>query len=100
VLLGTDLPGGAGSAEQMMEEEKMLRKVAQRGVVKLFNAVRQAQVRGEEAAKEAKGVGRGRKEDRVGEMSKKGFLEMVAGGGVGSEGIGKAATVMEEEEEA
>jgi len=46
VLLGTDVPGGAGSAEQMMEEEKRL--------------------------------------------SKKGFLEMVAGGGVKAEVMGKA----------
>lgn len=67
----------------MVEEEKRLRKTAQRGVVKLFNAVRQAQVRAEEARKESKVVrgSRGRKEERMGEMSKKGFLEMVAGGG-------------------
>lgn len=65
-----------------VEEEKRLRKTAQRGVVKLFNAVRQAQVRGEEARREAKGlVGRGRREEKVGEMSRKGFLELVAGGG-------------------
>lgn len=87
VLLGTDLPGGPGSVQEMMEEEKRLRKTAQRGVVKLFNAVRQAQVRAEEARKEAKGVTRGRREEKVGEMSKKGFLELVAGGG---KGMGKA----------
>ncbi len=72
----------------MIEEENRLRKTAQRGVVKLFNAVRQAQVRGEEARKEAKSGSRGRKEERVGEMSKKGFLEMVAGGG-GGDGKGE-----------
>lgn len=88
MLLGTDLPGERGSVESMMDEEKRLRKIAQRGVVKLFNAVRQAQVKGEEAAREAKGVARGRREERVGEMSKEGFLEMVAGGGVGLGGKG------------
>ncbi len=33
------------------KKRKRLRKIAQRGVVKLFNAVRAAQVRGEEAAR-------------------------------------------------
>ena len=82
-MLGTDA-GVEGEVGAMIEEEKRLRKTAQRGVVKLFNAVRQAQVRGEEARREAKvgGGSRGRKEEKVGEMSKKGFLEMVAGGGV------------------
>lgn len=90
VLLGTDLPldgsePAEGAVAAMMEEEKRLRKTAQRGVVKLFNAVRQAQVRGEEAAKKA-GM-RGRKEERVNDMSKKGFLELVAGGGKGANAV-------------
>ena len=79
MLLGTDA-GENIDAGTWVEEEKRLRKTAQRGVVKLFNAVRAAQVRGEEARKEARGVGRER-EEKVGEMSKKGFLELVAGGG-------------------
>ena len=72
------------SAAQIAERERRLRKTAQRGVVKLFNAVRAAQVKGEEAAREARGkglVGQGRREERVGEMSKKGFLDLIAGGG-------------------
>ena len=69
-----------------LEEEKRLGKIAQRGVLKLFNAVRQAQVRGEEARKAASSIaGRGRREEKVGEMSKIGFLEMVAGGGKGKD---------------
>ncbi|KAG0646615.1 hypothetical protein D0Z07_7507 [Hyphodiscus hymeniophilus] len=77
---------GIGSVQETMEMEKRLRKTAQRGVVKLFNAVRAAQVKGEEAAREArvKGViGQGRREERVNEMSKKGFLELIAGGNGG-----------------
>ena len=66
---------------ELQEQEKRLRKTAQRGVVKLFNAVRAAQVKGEEAAKNAKSGGRDRKQERIGEMSKQGFLELVAGGG-------------------
>lgn len=95
VLLGTtagvsDGGGGEGNGEgeksvgKLQEEERRLRKTAQRGVVKLFNAVRASQVKAEEAR--AKGGTRGRKEERVEEMSKLGFLEMVASGG----GSGKA----------
>ncbi|TVY21161.1 Ribosomal RNA-processing protein 15 [Lachnellula arida] len=78
--------GTGESVQETMELEKRLRKTAQRGVVKLFNAVRAAQVKGEEAAKEArlKGVvGAGRREEKVNEMSKKGFLDLIAGGGGG-----------------
>jgi hypothetical protein len=74
------------SVHETMELEKRLRKTAQRGVVKLFNAVRAAQIKGEEAAREArtKGmVGQSRREEKINEMSKKGFLELIAGGGGG-----------------
>lgn len=71
--------GMEGSVGEMQELEKKLRKTAQKGVIKLFNAVRQAQIRGEEAGK--KGGSRSTKEERVSEMSKKGFLELVSGGG-------------------
>ncbi|KAL8757505.1 MAG: hypothetical protein Q9184_004185 [Pyrenodesmia sp. 2 TL-2023] len=83
-----------GMAAKIREEEKRLKKTAQRGVVKLFNAVRMAQVRGEEARKEALGkgiVGQKRREERVGEMSKKGFLELVASGGGGGKETAKGA---------
>lgn len=90
VLLGTDAAGdgvvGEGIVGEMMEQERRLRKTAQRGVVKLFNAVRAAQVKGEEAAK--KGGAPARKEKRVTEMSKVGFLELVAGGGATGSGAG------------
>ncbi|RDL36475.1 Uncharacterized protein BP5553_05827 [Venustampulla echinocandica] len=82
---GHNLGVGQPSVQETMELEKRLRKTAQRGVVKLFNAVRAAQIKGEEAAREArvKGlVGQGRREERVNEMSKKGFLDLIAGGGV------------------
>ncbi len=72
----------SGDVGAVMEEEKRLRKIAQRGVVKLFNAVRGAQVKAEEARKGTGGT-RGRVEEKVAEMSKQGFLEMVAGGGKG-----------------
>lgn len=74
----------SGVAGKTAEEEKRLKKVAQRGVVKLFNAVRAAQVRGEEAAREErkKGtVGMGEREKTVNEVSKQGFLELISGKG-------------------
>jgi hypothetical protein len=73
---------GLGQAGAVAEEEKRLRKIAQRGVVKLFNAVRAAQVRGEEAAKEErkKGtVGMDEREKTVNQVSKQGFLELING---------------------
>ncbi|OJJ48469.1 hypothetical protein ASPZODRAFT_61865 [Penicilliopsis zonata CBS 506.65] len=72
----------SGQAGEVAEEEKRLRKIAQRGVVKLFNAVRAAQVRGEQAAREErkKGtVGMGEREKAVNEVSKQGFLELISG---------------------
>jgi hypothetical protein len=72
------------TVQETMELEKRLRKTAQRGVVKLFNAVRAAQIKGEEAAREVRNkgiVGTGRREERVNEMSKKVFLDLIAGGG-------------------
>lgn len=71
-----------GLAGPVAEDEKRLRKMAQRGVVKLFNAVRAAQVRGEEAAKSErkKGtVGMGEREKASNEVSKQGFLDLING---------------------
>lgn len=71
-----------GLAGPVAEDEKRLRKMAQRGVVKLFNAVRAAQVRGEEALKgeRQKGtVGMGEREKAANEVSKQGFLDLING---------------------
>ena len=104
VLLGKDgsAPNDAGETREGMsvgriqEQEKRLRKTAQIGVVKLFNAVRAAQVKGEEAARNAKSTGRDRERERVGEMSKQGFLDLVASGGVASNSKAVAADIEEE----
>ncbi|KAF2841228.1 Rrp15p-domain-containing protein, partial [Patellaria atrata CBS 101060] len=72
------------STAEITEKEKKLRKIAQRGVIKLFNAFRAAQVKGEQAAREARKqgvVGLDKKQEKVTEMSKKGFLDLIAGGG-------------------
>jgi len=72
----------SGTTGEVAVQEKRLRKIAQRGVVALFNAFRAAQVRGEQAAKEEqkKGtVGISSREEKVKEMSKQGFLELING---------------------
>jgi fusion and transport protein UGO1 len=64
-------------------KEKELRRTAQKGVIKLFNAVRAAQVKGEQAERESKAgmvVGMDKREEKVKEMSKQGFLDMLTGG--------------------
>lgn len=74
------------STAEIMETERRLRKTAQRGVVKLFNAVRAAQVAGTEAEKGTKKagvIGMARREEKVNELSKKGFLDLIASGGGG-----------------
>lgn len=82
--LGVDADAGQGSAAETIELERRLKKVAQRGAIKLFNAVRAAQVKGEQAAQAAKKQGVVSIKDReakVMEMSKKGFLDLIAQGG-------------------
>jgi len=74
------------TTKQILETERRLRKTAQRGVVKLFNAVRAAQVKAAEAERAVKKegvVGSKRKDEKITEMSKKGFLDLIAGGGGG-----------------
>ena len=72
------------STAQIQEQEKRLKKTAQRGVVRLFNAVRISQVQGQRAREEARKqgvVGMAQREERVSDMSKKGFLDLIAQGG-------------------
>lgn len=80
-VLGLSDPSVSTAATTAKEKE--LRRTAQKGVIKLFNAVRAAQVKGEQAEKEAreKGiVGLGKREEQVKELSKQGFLDMITGG--------------------
>jgi len=59
-----------------------MKKTAQRGVVKLFNAIRASQIKAEEAVRMAgvQGGSRGEKEERVKEMSREGFLNLIKSG--------------------
>lgn len=66
--------------------EKALRKTAQRGVIRMFNAVRAAQVQAADAEKSVRKegvIGKNTREEKINEMSKKGFLDLIASGGGG-----------------
>lgn len=89
VLLATN-SGAAEDAEastaQALQTERKLREVAKRGVIKMFNAVRAAQVKAAEAERDFKKagvIGINRREEKVNELSKKGFLDLIASGGGG-----------------
>lgn len=71
---------------EILATERRLRKVAQRGVVQLFNAFRTAQVKAAEAERAARKqgvIGMDNKKEKVTEMSKKGFLDLISSGGGG-----------------
>ena len=79
----TDVLGfESGKAGEIAADERRLRKIAQRGVTRMFNAVRAAQVKAEQTAKEErkKGtVGFANREEKINEMSKQGFMELISG---------------------
>ncbi|GAM83961.1 hypothetical protein ANO11243_019510 [Dothideomycetidae sp. 11243] len=81
-VLGLETEGV--SAAEVQERERRLKKTAQRGVVKLFNAVRAAQVQADVAREQARKegvVGMAQREQRINEMSKQGFLDLISKGG-------------------
>ena len=96
VLVATNLPvvhpetgelvEDGETTAQIMETERRLRKTATRGVVKMYNAIRAAQLKAAEAegAARAEGmVGMGRRKEKITEMSRQGFLDLLATGGGG-----------------
>lgn len=85
-VTGQVMADGETTTAEVLATEKRLRKVAQRGVVQLFNAFRTAQVKAAEAERVARKqgvIGMDNKKDKVTEMSKKGFLDLIASGGGG-----------------
>ncbi|KAM0258812.1 hypothetical protein ACHAQJ_003654 [Trichoderma viride] len=74
------------TTSEILGIEKGLRKTAQRGVIRMFNAVRAAQVQAADAERNVRKegvIGGKTREEKVNEMSKKGFLELIASGGGG-----------------
>lgn len=76
------LPSTIGPLElsEMLEKERKLKKIAQKGVVRLFNAVLSTQVKTNEAIQQEK-VGDTRKEELFNEISKEKFLDLVQAAG-------------------
>ena len=68
-----------GSISAYQQREKDLRKIAQRGVVKMFNAF--SHVREKTAEAQGLGGSRAKKAEKATEMSKEGWLEYVGLGG-------------------
>ncbi|EHK26161.1 uncharacterized protein TRIVIDRAFT_55554 [Trichoderma virens Gv29-8] len=74
------------TTSEILAIEKSLRKTAQRGVIRMFNAVRASQVQAAEAERAVRKegvIGHKTREEKVNEMSKKGFLDLIASGGGG-----------------
>ncbi|KAI0201147.1 Rrp15p-domain-containing protein [Astrocystis sublimbata] len=72
------------STGEIMATERRLRKTAHRGVIMLFRAVREAQERATEAEKGARKdgiIGHQARQEKVNEMSRQGFLDLIAGAG-------------------
>lgn len=72
------------STGEIMQTERRLRKTAHRGVIMLFRAVREAQERATEAERDAKKegiIGSQQRQEKVNEMSRQGFLDLIAGAG-------------------
>ncbi|KAK5630915.1 hypothetical protein RRF57_006630 [Xylaria bambusicola] len=72
------------STGEIIQTERRLRKTAHRGVIMLFRAVREAQERATEAERDAKKegiIGSQARQEKVNEMSRQGFLDLIAGAG-------------------
>lgn len=68
------------NAREMIEKEKRLKKVAQKGVVKLFNAVLATQVRTNQDL-DQENVGSSKKQELLNELTKLKFLDLVKAAG-------------------
>ncbi|KAI1814941.1 Rrp15p-domain-containing protein [Poronia punctata] len=82
-VLADDNIDGTSTGETM-QLERRLRKTAHRGVIMLFRAVREAQERAVEAEKEVRKegvIGSHQRQEKVNEMSRQGFLDLIAHGG-------------------
>ncbi|KAI0407398.1 Rrp15p-domain-containing protein [Xylaria palmicola] len=82
IVTGDNVEGT--STGEIMQTERRLRKTAHRGVIMLFRAVREAQERAVEAEKGARKegiIGTQQRQEKVNEMSRQGFLDLIAGAG-------------------
>ncbi|CAK9439668.1 uncharacterized protein LODBEIA_P37680 [Lodderomyces beijingensis] len=79
-LLPAATDDGGSQVRAFLEKEKQMKKTAQRGVVRLFNAVLSTQLKtNQEVGKEK--VGQQRKEELMTDVSKEKFLDLIAAAG-------------------
>lgn len=71
------LPKSEENAREVLEHEKKLKQIAQKGVVRLFNAIQAAQAK----PNDKKSVGVTKQQEQVNEMSKEKFLDLIRAGG-------------------
>ncbi|CCH42813.1 Replicase polyprotein [Wickerhamomyces ciferrii] len=75
------LPKEDSTARQVIDHEKKLRKIAQRGVVRLFNVVMSTQNRTSNEVNKTKVLGQDQKEKLISEISKEKFFDLVKAAG-------------------
>lgn len=75
------LPQDAAGASAALLRERQLKKVAQRGVVKLFNAVLSTQTQTAQGMEHELARGLAKREELMNEMSKEKFLDLVQAAG-------------------
>lgn len=71
------LPTDDGKAREVLEKEKKLKKIAQKGVIKLFNAILMTQTATEQDISRESGIGSNKRKELVNEISKEKFLSLV-----------------------
>ncbi|KAG4301128.1 hypothetical protein PCK1_002438 [Pneumocystis canis] len=74
------IPLNDDEASKSLEYERFLKKIAQEGVIKLFNAIRTVQIKAEEASKDIKKKGvisTSKREKEIKKMSKQNFLDLI-----------------------
>lgn len=71
------LPTDETIARQVLQHERQLKKTAQRGVIKLFNAILMTQTSTEADMNNESGLGQTKKKELVNELSKEKFLSLV-----------------------
>ncbi|OUM54951.1 hypothetical protein BVG19_g4411 [[Candida] boidinii] len=74
------LPTDDANARVIIEQEKKYKKIAQRGVIKLFNAILMTQTETTNASKE-KVIGETKKTELMTELSKEKFLDLIQAAG-------------------
>lgn len=75
------LPTDDSKAREVLEHERKLKKIAQRGVVRLFNVVMSTQTRTSTEVNKTKVLGQEQKDKLITEISKEKFFDLVKAAG-------------------